>query len=435
MNFRLALIGIILCCWGCQNIEDATPAKRSTFIRLYEAAHNVYGVTAEPTEDGYIILGNETLANGNQNGMVILTDAQGERATADVILEGGPARSLKATGDGYYVIGDSIKLNLESSDVPVYDLVVNSARLFKLNFSGTIMNKIVIADRSDTINITDIFGGAVTINNEQDEVIVLGTFKNAGAATTQRPFVAALDPVTLDTIWVKTYDAIDRDYVNSRSVHMNDLGKIIWATALLKENQNFSRSYLGIPYVQENSTFENFSQFGEQTDQQLYSNDIQPAVPSAMGYGIVGTHASPAGTGGNMFFIKANQSGNVIESTVRYFDGEMSLADPAAVAEGQSRSEDTGDAIIATHDGGFVLAGSMLTTPERGNGGKDIFLVKVDSDGDMLWNKVIGGAGDETVSSIRETADGGLLICGSNNASGLSSIFIMKTDMNGDLNN
>jgi hypothetical protein len=75
----------------------------------------------------------------------------------------------------------------------------------------------------------------------------------------------------------------------------------------------------------------------------------------------------------------------------------------------------------------------MLTTPNRGNGGKDILLIKVTSQGEILWNKIIGGAGDETVSTIRETDDGGLLICGSNNVSGLSSIFMIKTDAKGEL--
>jgi len=75
----------------------------------------------------------------------------------------------------------------------------------------------------------------------------------------------------------------------------------------------------------------------------------------------------------------------------------------------------------------------MTTTLNRGKGGTDIFLVKVDAQGNVLWNKVLGGAGNETVNSIRETADGGLLICGSNDASDLSSIFVMKTDRNGEM--
>lgn len=431
MRTRICLSGLLMClCWACNNIEDAKPEERNTFIRFYEAAHNVYGVTAEEAEGGYVILGNESLANGSQNILFIRTDAHGNRLADNVVLPGGQAKALKVATDGYYIVGDSIKSNLESSDVSVYDLVVYSARLFKLNLTGTLVKKVVIADRKNTTNITDIHGGSVTLS-DQNEVIVLGSFKTAGLSTTEHPYLVALDASNLDTLWYKTYDVLDRDYVNSKSVHVAPSGKVIWATALLKENQNFSRSYLGIPYIQQNSTFENFSQFGEGTDQQLYANDIQPSESVAFGYGVIGTYASPTGANGNMFFIRVNQQGNIIEGSERYFDGERN----AMVDAGVSTSEDSGDALTSTRDGGFILAGSVLTTPSLGKGGKDILLVKIDSQGNILWTKVMGGAGNETVNSIRETADGGLLLCGSNDVSGLSSIFIMKTDSNGELNN
>jgi hypothetical protein len=432
MSLRICLLGLLICCWACNNIEDAKPENRNTFIRFYEAAHNVYGITAEEVDGGFVILGNELLANGNQNSLFIRTNEYGEKIADDVVLPDGYAKGLKVTSDGYYIIGDSIKSNLESSDISVYDLVVYSARLFKLDLTGTIVKKVVLADKKNSSNITDIHGGSVTLS-AQNEVIVLGSFKNAGLSTTERPYLAALDPSSLDTIWSKTYDVLDRDYVNSKSLHIAPSGKIIWATALLKENQNFSRSYLGIPYIQENSTFENFSQFGEQTDQQLYANDIQPSESVAFGYGVIGTYASPTGANGNMFFIRVNQQGNIIEGSERYFDGERFLTDNTSVNAEVSSSDDTGDALTSTRDGGFILAGTVLTTPSLGKGGKDILLVKIDSQGNVQWTKVLGGSGNETVNSIRETSDGGLLICGSNDLSGLSSIFIMKTDMNGEL--
>lgn len=433
MRSARLLLGIfLLTCWGCENIEDATPANRNTFIRFYEAAHNLSGVGAEQTpEGGYIILGNEILANGATNSVVIRTNAQGQRIAQDVMLPGGVSKALKPAIDGYYVIGDSIKTNLESGDVSVFDLFIYSARLFKLNLNGEIVGKVVMADHHATSNITDVRGGAVTVRGD-NEVLVLGTSKKAGLNTTEKPFLTAFDPITLTTVWHRTYEVIDRDYVNTKSVHIDDFGKIVWATALLRENQNFSRTYIGVPYMEANSTFENFSQFGEQTDQQLYPNDIQPAHTRAFGYGVVGTYATPAGLNSNMFFMRINQQGDIIEGSERYFDGELS-ADNAAVTATESESEDTGDAIISTRDGGYVLAGSMLTTPDRGNGGKDILLIKVDGQGNVVWNKLLGGSGNETVASIRETTDGGLLICGTNDVSGLSSIFIMKTDSNGDL--
>ncbi|MBT1685021.1 hypothetical protein [Dawidia soli] len=431
MRVRIILCGLGLYFWGCNNIEDASPSDRSTFMHFYEAPHNLYGVQAEPLADGYIIVGNELLANGNQNGYIIRTDSRGQRVADDVVLEGGSISDVKVTADGYYVIGDSIKSNLESGDVSVFDLVVYSARLFKLDLNGNIVKKLVIADRENATNMTDIHGGALTLN-EQGQVVVLGTLRKAGAATTENPYLTVLEPQGLNTVWTRTYDVLERDYVNTRAVHVAPSGTIIWATALLRENQNFSRSFLGIPYIQENSTFENFAQFGEQTEQQLYAHDIQPAASATSGFGVIGTYATPTGANANMFFLRVTQTGGIIPGSERYFDGILS-AENATVGEGDSQSEDTGDALTATRDGGFVLAGSMLTTPARGKGGKDIFLVKVDAFGNVLWNKILGGTGNETVSSIRETADGGLLLCGANEVSGLSSIFIIKTDANGEL--
>ena len=52
----------------------------------------------------------------------------------------------------------------------------------------------------------------------------------------------------------------------------------------------------------------------------------------------------------------------------------------------------------------------------------------------LLWKKLIGGSGDETVTSVRETPDGGLLVCGTNIVNGLATIMLVKTDANGDIN-
>ncbi len=430
MKLPYSLVVCLLYCWACNNIEDAKPAHRNTFIHFYEASQNTDGVCAEEVKGGYVILGKETFKNGTQNTLFIQTDAQGKRLTNDVVLTGGSSKALKVAADGYYIIGDSIKTNLESSDASVFDLIVYSARIFKLDLTGNVVKRLAFADHKNTTNLTDIHGGSVTLN-AQNEVIILGTFKNAGALTTEKPFVAALNPTTLDTIWSKQYDAIDRDYVNSKSVHVAPTGEIIWATAMLKSNQDFSRSFLGIPYIKPNSTFENFSQYGQFTDQQLYANDIQPAASAAFGYGVIGTYASPTGANGNMFFMRTNPYGEIVEGSVHFFDGELSNQ-IQSIALDQSSSSDTGDALTSTQDGGFVLAGSTISA---GKGDKDIFLVKVDGKGNLLWKKIIGGAGDETVNSIRETSDGGLLLCGSNNVSGLSSIFMMKTDKDGTLKN
>ncbi|MEQ9414045.1 MAG: hypothetical protein RIF39_09450, partial [Cyclobacteriaceae bacterium] len=79
--------------------------------------------------------------------------------------------------------------------------------------------------------------------------------------------------------------------------------------------------------------------------------------------------------------------------------------------------------------------GSLTSTPAVGNGAKDIVLIKVDAFGNLVWNKLMGGSGDEDVNSIRETNDGGLLISGTNTVNGLGTIFLIKTNGDGEIKN
>jgi hypothetical protein len=422
------LIVVLACCWACNNIEDATPSERNTFIQFFEKARNLQGISAEVTTDGFIILANE-LDGADFNGLIIYADRNGnETGQERLILPRFSPKALKVTEDGYYVTGDRIKFNPTSENL--FDLTITSAMLYHISFDGDTTSML----RADTAKVekTDFHGSSVTVNGN-NEIILLGTFKQARALAFERPFIAALDPLTLDTLWTKRYDILERDYINAKSVHVTSTGNIIWASALLREAGDLSRSYLTIPYVKGNSVFINNDHFGENTDQELFANDIQLAEAPEFGYGVIGTYALPTGNESNMFFIRVDHDGNFITGSERFFDGELS-EENTGVEQGQSASDDTGEAITSTSDGGFILAGSMLTTTQRGNGGLDIFIVKVDALGNILWNKVIGGEGDETVSSIREADDGGLVICGSNNLSGLSSIFLIKTDKNGNLN-
>jgi dipeptidyl aminopeptidase/acylaminoacyl peptidase len=68
-----------------------------------------------------------------------------------------------------------------------------------------------------------------------------------------------------------------------------------------------------------------------------------------------------------------------------------------------------GKAIIPSGDGGLMIAG---TTSSFGAGGQDAYLVKVDWDGNELWSRTFGGPLDEMVSAVHQTADDGYLLIG-----------------------
>lgn len=430
MKFHYIYIGLFLGCFACNNIEDVAPSDRQTFIRVYEGVENLSGITAEEIEGGYVILARKVETSGT-SGLFIRTDRSGNEIPSETIsLPDFAPRAMKVTDQGYFLVGDRIKFNPLAENL--FDLTVTSAKLYRVSLSGDTTSLL----RSDTAKVakTDFHGSSVTMNSG-NQIIMLGTFKPAKAiGAFDRPFVAAINPATMDTVWTRRYDILERDYVNGKSVHATSSGNLIWASALLRNAGDISRTYLSIPYVKEKSTFVNNDIFAENTDQALFANDLQPAESPDFGYGLIGTYALPTGKESNIVFLRVDKNGNFIDGSERFFDGELSAGNQPVTA-GQSSSEDTGDAITSTRDGGFILAGTFQTTPNRGNGGRDLILIKVDALGTVVWNKILGGEGDETVSSIRETGDGGLLICGGNNVSGLSSIFIMKTDANGELKN
>jgi len=96
---------------------------------------------------------------------------------------------------------------------------------------------------------------------------------------------------------------------------------------------------------------------------------------------------------------------------------------------GKERAE-YGRAIAGTDDGGAIVAGE---TESFGNGYKDIFLVKVDKDGHMVSEKVIGGEKEELVRGMTRTLDGSLVLVGSREIDrvGDSDFFVLKMDQNG----
>ena len=86
--------------------------------------------------------------------------------------------------------------------------------------------------------------------------------------------------------------------------------------------------------------------------------------------------------------------------------------------------------IIQTSDGGYVLAGY---TGSFGAGGLDVWLVKVDSSGQMQWNETYGGSNNDTAYSLVQTRDGGFALAGYTQSFGAggSDFWLIKTNSAG----
>jgi hypothetical protein len=78
-------------------------------------------------------------------------------------------------------------------------------------------------------------------------------------------------------------------------------------------------------------------------------------------------------------------------------------------------SNDTAKCVQATNDGGCIVGGTSSSNnyDVSGNhGGNDFWIVKLNSSGIIEWKKCLGGSGNETFGSIRQTKDGGFIIAG-----------------------
>ena len=410
---------------SCNNLEDASPDNRKSFYHAFGGSTNFYGKVVEIDGEGFIA-GADSVASNGVNAIVIKTDKLGNPIWRKMIKDAS-VNAIKVVTDGYLIFGDGIQY---IDSVQQVDKVKSKARLIKMDLNGNIKIDKVWGDNSPDTRV-DFQGTALTLNG--DTLISTINFKKPGS--NQITILAAHSPVTLDTFWTQSYYLLDRDLINGKAVSITSSKDVIWASSAVAETQAAKASYLNVPVVKPNSTFVNAARFG-QTDDAFYSGaDVKQ---SAVGFGVVGTFSSKTGTNSNLYFVKLDPSGNIVTGSELYFDASLSQGNIPIPSNNKTNSEtqDTGDALAVTSDGGYLLAGSMTTTAtaggDIGNGGTDIYLVRLDPFGTVLWTKIIGGTGNESVACVRQTSDGGFVICGTNNLNELSSVILFKTDRNGE---
>lgn len=93
---------------------------------------------------------------------------------------------------------------------------------------------------------------------------------------------------------------------------------------------------------------------------------------------------------------------------------------------------DEGESVAITEDQGYLIAGY---TNSYGAGDKDIYLIRTDSSGDTLWTKTYGGTGDDLAWSIAAVPEGGFIISGRTSSSGAGSwdVWLIRIDADGNM--
>ncbi len=131
------------------------------------------------------------------------------------------------------------------------------------------------------------------------------------------------------------------------------------------------------------------------------------------GYIAVGWKRSSAIGGKEIWLLKLNASGDTLW-TRTYND----------YTEQEART------IELTPDGGYLMAGWAIADWESY---EDVYIIRVDSLGNVIWRKNYGGENSQKAWSAKPTSDGGYIVAGwTDNHPNITGMYIIKTDSNGD---
>jgi len=133
------------------------------------------------------------------------------------------------------------------------------------------------------------------------------------------------------------------------------------------------------------------------------------------GYAIAGKTRSYGVGNADFWVIKLDSKGNKIWD--KTFGG---------------RSIDIAYSLIQTTDGGYAVAGE---TKSYGAGYTDFWVIKLDSKGNKIWNKTFGGSsGGESATTIIQTTDGGYAVAGGTTSysAGKTDFWVIKLDSEGN---
>jgi len=152
---------------------------------------------------------------------------------------------------------------------------------------------------------------------------------------------------------------------------------------------------------------------------------------------IFGSDTLTSSGGDDIFLVKYNTGGNVIwAKSARTNETYYDIVLPTAV-------DASGNTFVAGYFNNDTLIFGSDTLMSAG--GDDIFLVKYDTGGNVLWAKSAGGTGDDLAYSIAADASGNVYLagffksptisfgCATISNAGFSDIFLAKYDADGNL--
>ncbi|MBK5283997.1 MAG: hypothetical protein JJE25_01215, partial [Bacteroidia bacterium] len=361
---------------------------QTTFQKLIYAGSSSGNCIRKTFDDGFIItapaIGNNTFGGNdiyliklNSNGDTMWTKKYGGS------LDDGSSSVQQTSDSGYIVVGATKSFVYLSGAMDVYLIKTNSV-------GDTLWTRAYERTGYD-------YGVYVSECRDGGYIIVGNSFSSHGVYDI---YILKTNSVG-DTLWTKSfYDYTPPFFYNS----------IYGCSATQAPDSNFIICGADVNRILLFKISNNGNLIWLKSyDTPLYPSQLQQT--SDGNFIIFGTSSTPQ----DIFLLKTDTSGNVIWSKTYGGIG----------TEGAY----TG---MQTSDGGYIVTGG---TGSFGAGNMDIYLVKTDSAGNLLWSKAYGDTAFDIGRSVVETNDSGFFIEGWSQSFGSnSSLYLIKTDANGNSN-
>lgn|GEM_PF-3407676 len=194
-------------------------------------------------------------------------------------------------------------------------------------------------------------------------------------------------------------------------------GGFVWGGMLFCDTQSFGYLYYRqVPWIAKLNPLAKTGPWSKivsaSTETNRFIQQIRQATDG--GYIVAGTTGTKYG---GLWVLKLDSTGTTITWQMNYGATGKTLT-PAAIQEAD--------------DGGFVVAG---TTSSYGAGSNDFWVMKLPSDGATItWLNTYGGAADDTISSMAATpSDHGVVVSGTTSSygSGNQDVWVLKLNADG----
>lgn len=362
------------------------------WAKTYGGVDDDYGIEVQPTSDnGYIIVG-YTRPSGNEELYLVKTDTNGD--TLWTRTYGGPlgeqGYSVQETPDGGYIVaGYTISFGAGGMDLWLLKTDVNGDTLWTKTYGG--------------INNDQGY----SVQNTYDGGFIITGWLTSDVTGTYDVYLVKTD-ANGDSIWTQTWGGFQSDF--GHYVQQTSDGRYI----ITGYTESFGAGGADLWLIKTgfyNDTLWT-NTYGGRGDDRGYC--VQQT--SSSGYIIAGNT--------NSFGLREADSSDVYLIHTDAGGDTLWTNTYGGAGDDQAMS-------VQEISGGYIITGFSNSF---GSDDYDVYLINTDDNGDTIWTKTYGGAGNDRAYSVQHPAEGGYIICGFSSSFGLGDddVYLIRTDSNGD---